>query len=42
VAGGNYHVRYTDEVTHVGSGEPVPLRVFTLPDRIVVDVAHQW
>ncbi|ROP34819.1 AMIN-like domain-containing (lipo)protein [Saccharothrix texasensis] len=107
LAGGGYYVRYTDEVTHVGSGEPVPLRggaklfvmayspsydenfdptytpadpaevvdvtgyrtfrqvawagswegttdlglgvraqlpfrVFTLPDRIVVDVAHQW
>jgi hypothetical protein len=107
LAGGGYYVRYTDEVTYVGSGEPVPLRggaklfvmayspsydedfdptyqpanptevvdvtgyrtfrqvawagswegttdlglgvrarlpfrVFTLPDRIVVDVAHQW
>ena len=107
LAGDSYYVRYTDEVTHVGSGEPVPLRggakllvvayspsydedydptyvpanpaevvdvtgyrtfrqvawagswegttdlglgvrahlpfrVFTLPDRIVVDVAHQW
>ncbi|KOV86771.1 hypothetical protein [Nocardia sp. NRRL S-836] len=104
---GGYWVRYTDEVTYVGSGEPVPLRggaklfvmayspsydehfvptyepanpaevadvtgyrtfrqlawagswegttdlglgvrarlpfrVFTLTDRIVVDVAHQW
>lgn len=107
LAGDGYYVTYTDEVTHVGSGEPVPLRggaklfvmayspsydenfdptyepanpaevvdvtgyrtfrqvawagswegttdlgvgtrarlpfrVFTLPDRIVVDVAHQW
>ena len=107
LADGGYYVRYTDEVTYVGSGEPVPLRggaklfvmayspsydedfeptyepadpaevvdvtgyrtfrqvawagswegttdlglgvrarlpfrVFTLPDRIVVDVAHQW
>lgn len=107
LAGGSYYVRYTDEVTYVGSGEPVPLRggaklfvmayspsydenfdptyapsnpaevvdvtgystfrqvawagswegttdlglgvrallpfrVFTLSDRIVVDVAHQW
>jgi len=106
-AGDSYYVRYTDEVTYVGSGEPVPLRggaklfvmayspsydenfdptfmpanptevvdvtgyrtfrqlawagswegttdlglgvrahlpfrVFTLTDRIVVDVAHQW
>ncbi|MEU4446976.1 hypothetical protein AB0K14_07885 [Actinosynnema sp. NPDC050801] len=104
---GGYYVRYTDEVTYVGSGEPVPLRggaklfvmaytpsydgnydptylpanptevvdvtgyetfrqvawagswegttdlglgvrarlpfrVFTLPDRVVVDVAHRW
>jgi hypothetical protein len=107
LAGNGYYVRYTDEVTYVGSGAPVPLRggaklfvmayspsydedfnptytpanptevvdvtgyrtfrqlawagswegttdlglgvrallpfrVFTLPDRIVVDVAHQW
>lgn len=107
LAGGGYLVRYTDEVTYVGSGEPVPLRggaklfvtayspsydedfdptyepadpaevvdvtgyrtfrqvawagswegttdlglgvrallpfrVLTLPDRIIVDVAHQW
>ncbi|MEU4744377.1 hypothetical protein AB0G02_28495, partial [Actinosynnema sp. NPDC023658] len=26
LAGGSYYVTYTDEVTHVGSGEPVPLR----------------
>ncbi|SDF40299.1 hypothetical protein SAMN05216553_101461 [Lentzea fradiae] len=107
LADGSYYVSYTDEVTHVGSGEPVPLRggaklfvmayspsydqdfvptyqpanpsevvdvtgyqtfrqvawagswegttdlglgvrarlpfrVLTLPDRIVVDVAHRW
>ncbi len=107
LGGDGYYVRYTDEVTYVGSGEPVPLRggaklfvmvyspsydenfdptyapadpaevvdvtgyrtfrqvawagswegttdlglgvravlpfrVFTLPDHIVVDVAHQW
>jgi hypothetical protein len=107
LAGNGYLVRYTDEVTYVGSGEPVPLRggaklfvtayapsydedfdptyepadpaevvdvtgyrtfrqvawagswegttdlglgvrallpfrVLTLPDRIIVDVAHQW
>jgi hypothetical protein len=107
LTGDSYYVHYTDEVTYVGSGEPVPLRggaklfvmayspsydenydptytpadpteivdvtgyrtfrqvawagswegttdlglgvraqlpfrVFTLPGRIVVDVAHQW
>ncbi len=107
LSGDSYYVRYTDEVTQIGSGEPVPLRggaklfvmayspsydenfdptytpadldevvdvtgyrtfrqvawagswegttdlglgvrallpfrVFTLPGRIVVDVAHQW
>jgi hypothetical protein len=26
LTGDSYYVTYTDEVTHVGSGEPVPLR----------------
>ncbi|MET9634645.1 hypothetical protein ABZX92_45105, partial [Lentzea sp. NPDC006480] len=26
LAAGSYYVTYTDEVTHVGSGKPVPLR----------------
>ncbi|MET9634609.1 hypothetical protein ABZX92_44900, partial [Lentzea sp. NPDC006480] len=26
----------------LGTRARLPFRVFTLPDRIVVDVAHQW
>ncbi|MET8976929.1 hypothetical protein ABZX85_15045 [Streptomyces sp. NPDC004539] len=37
--GGNY-----DNATHLGLGTraQLPFRVLTLPDRLVVDVAHTW